>query len=563
MNLSNLLSATRVKKVHFIEPSGRPDPGLTGFKNGLKSGPVMTEISDGLANTSPDVAIGSIHYRGQTVEPEGLFVAVPGSSADGFDFIDQALENGAVAIISERSAFEWRQKTVNEKRPVSEFFYIEVPNARSALSSISAAFYGDPTGKMVMIGITGTNGKTTTARLIETILQQAGGDSHPVRPGVIGTHNYRYRGQTFDNALTTPEAPELQKILSDMYLAGITHVVMEVSSHGIDRHRVDNCWFDIGVFTNLSQDHLDYHGDMGTYWSCKKKWFTENLRNGPKKDWAKAVINCDHPKGRELADLLSGNQYPLPVITVGRDKNCAVWLDNLTFDITGTTGRITTPEGKFQFSTPLVGEYNMENIICAAGVGEALGLPLETIRKGIEALSSVPGRLESVPNNYQRHIYIDYAHSPDALARVLSTLRSLSSGRIVCVFGCGGDRDRKKRPLMGDIAARYSDLTMITSDNPRTEDPERIIAEICSGMNTGGLVFYQADELKSGFNRKGYAVEPDRKKAIALGLTASRWGDTVLISGKGNETYQIIGDSVIHFDDRQEVLMFLSAGLPD
>ena len=552
MKLSALFRTIPIKNVHFIDPSSPVPYEITG--SGADAGSGMSPVVQ--HPIYPDTDVGSIHYRAQQVEPGGLFVAVPGLSADGYDFIGQALERGARVIVSQRSGYEWKQKRYDEKIIGKGFTYIEVEDARKILANISAVFYNDPSGKMVMIGITGTNGKTTTARLVENMLLQT---DRKTNPGVIGTHNYRYNGKTFDNPMTTPEAPELQKILLDMYNSGISHVVMEVSSHGIDRYRVDHCWFDVGVFTNLTQDHLDYHGTMDAYWSCKKKWFTDCLRTGPKKNRAKVVINCDHSKGKELSGILTNSPYNLPVITIGQHKSYSIWPDDLTFDLAGTSGRMTTPRGSFHFRTSLVGKYNLENILCAVGVGEALGLPLESLKKGVESVSSVSGRLEFIPNGYQRFIYVDYAHTPDALARVLSTLQNLTSGRIICVFGCGGDRDKGKRPLMGEVAARFCDLTVVTSDNPRTENPDQIVDQICRGMKEASLERYSPATLTGGFKNKGYAVEPDRKKAIALGITASGAGDTILISGKGNETYQILGKQVIPFDDRQEIREILSA----
>jgi len=551
MKLSALLKTIQVKHTHFIGPAC----------NEIAGSRIKPEYDTSSAIQSsflPDTDIGSIHYRAQQVEPGGLFVAVPGQRADGYNFIGQALKRGAKVIVSQRSGDEWRQKPYHETEGGEGFTYIEVENVRKTLADISAVFYDNPSGKVVMIGITGTKGKTTTAQLIESVLLQTGEGIHP---GVIGTHNYRYNGKTFDNPLTTPEAPELQKILMDMANTGISHVVMEVSSIGIDQYRVDHCWFDVGVFTNLSQDHLDYHGTMEAYWSCKKKWFTDHLRRGPKKKRAKAVINCDHVKGRELYSILTDTTFNLPVISVGLHQKYSVWADDLLFDLTGISGRLSTPRGSFHFKTSLVGKYNLENILCAAGAGEALELPLSSIKKGIESVPPVSGRLEFIQNDYHRFIYVDFAHSPDAMERVLSTLRNLTSGRIICVFGCGGDRDKGKRPLMGEIAARFCDLSIVTSDNPRAEDPGQIIDQICRGMKKTFLEYYSSTGITNGFYDKGYTVEPDRKRAIRLSIAVSSVGDVIVIMGKGDETYQIIGEKVIPFDDRLEVKKALSTGL--
>jgi UDP-N-acetylmuramoyl-L-alanyl-D-glutamate--2,6-diaminopimelate ligase len=361
------------------------------------------------------------------------------------------------------------------------------------------------------------------------------------------------------NPMTTPEAPDLQRILSDMLAKGISHVVMEVSSHGIDRHRVDHCNFDVGVFTNLTQDHLDYHGDMNTYWSCKKRWFTEYLNAGPKRDRVSTVVNCDHPRGRELSELLSGSPYRQRLITTGHLGDNLVCAKDVTLSMAGISGRLVTPKGSFDLESSLVGKHNLENILCAIGVGEALDLSTEALKAGIESIAAVPGRLESVPNDRHRFVYVDYAHTPDALERVLSTLKKLSSGRLICVFGCGGNRDRGKRSRMGEIAVTYCDLAVVTSDNPRTEDPDRIIEDVCEGIAKSSPHRFDAEDLKEGFMEPGYVVDPDRRGAIALSLAASDRDDTILIAGKGDETYQIIGEQVLPFDDREEARRALSS----
>ena len=467
--------------------------------------------------------IVSIHYKSQDVRQNGLFVAIPGLVADGHDFIDAALTNGASAVIT--------QKPVNR-----DTITIEVDNTRKALAAVSAMFYGNPSESLFIIGITGTNGKTTTAYLIENILSKAG-----FKVGVIGTINYHYSGKTFNNPVTTPESLDLQKILAEMLDNGITHVVMEVSSHSIDLHRIENCRFDVGVFTNLTQDHLDYHKDMDSYWACKKKFFTDILRSGPKKDRAIAVINCDDERGKELAKSLMADTRgsKLKILQLSDQM---IQPKRIKYDPAGILGRIATTEGEFDFKSPFVGKHNLKNIICATGVGIALNIPLGAIKAGIETTPCVRGRLETIPNDIGRFIYVDYAHTPDALKQVLLSLRSLTRGRIICIFGCGGDRDKKKRPQMGEIAGSFSDLSIITSDNPRTEEPMEIIRQVLDGV----------EKAVKSLPPKRYIVEPDRKKAILLGITASQPGDTVLIAGKGHETYQIIGNKTVPFDDRKE-----------
>ncbi len=353
--------------------------------------------------------------------------------------------------------------------------------------------------------------------------------------------------------MTTPESLDLQKILSDMRRDGVTHVVMEASSHAMDLYRIKGCWFDVAAFTNLSQDHLDFHGDMQSYWSSKKRLFSEYLIQGPKKEKASAVINCDDPRGRELADTLS-----IPVVKTGSAPDCEIKPENFKCNLVGTDGKVATPGGSFNFKTPLVGVHNVENILSAAGVAAALKIAPDTIKAGIEALSTIPGRLEPIENTAGRFVYVDYAHTPDALENAVSPLKEIAPARIICVFGCGGDRDKEKRPLMGEIVARLCDLSIVTSDNPRTESPLTIIDQILPGVRKSEGFGYSATDLRSGFSKKGYAVEPDRRRAIELGITASRPDDAVLIAGKGHETYQILGKETIDFDDREEARMALA-----
>jgi UDP-N-acetylmuramoyl-L-alanyl-D-glutamate--2,6-diaminopimelate ligase len=483
-----------------------------------------------------DPEIKSVHYRAQEVQSGGLFVAIAGHAADGHNYVDQALQRGAVAVVSQK---EITGKTIN----------IRVAGTRQALADIAACFFDYPSQRLTVIGITGTNGKTTTAYLVESILQQAG-----YRVGVIGTINYRYADKIFANPITTPESLDLQRILADMQQAGVSHVVMEASSHAIDLYRIRNCWFDAAVFINLSQDHLDFHGDMKSYWVSKKKLFTEYLVDGPKRDRAVAVINCNSSNGRELADILQ-----VPVIKTGSGPDDMVRAQNAQFDQNGTTGEIVTPGETFHFKSELVGRHNLENILCAAGVGSALNLSTGDIKSGIEAVSAIPGRLERIENNTGRFVYVDYAHTPDALKNVIDALRMVMADRIICVFGCGGDRDTAKRPLMGEIAAQLCDLSVVTSDNPRTEDPTAIINQILKGVQQVKSRCYSAADFRNGFKDKGYVVEADRQRAIQLAIRVSEPGDTVLIAGKGHETYQILGTTTKPFDDREEARKALRA----
>ena len=489
-----------------------------------------------------DMDIESIHYRAQEVQPGGMFVAIKGQTADGHDFMHQAVQKGAAAVVIQKEPSQPYLNQCLARAVQTEAIIIKVPDTRKAMADLAARFYGEPSEDMTLIGITGTNGKTTVAYLIESILLKAG---H--KTGVIGTINYRYADQTFNNPMTTPESPDLHRILAQMRAAGVTHVVMEASSHAMDLYRVRGCWFDVAVFTNLSQDHLDFRGNMQAYWSSKKKLFTDYLTQGPKMERAVAVINCNDPRGRELTDSL-----PMRVVKTGSNPDCEIRIENYQCELIGTTGKAATPGGSFDFKTPLVGVHNVENILNATGVGSALKIAPSAIKEGIEALSAIPGRLESITNNTGRYVYVDYAHTPDALENAVSAIKEIAPARIICVFGCGGDRDQKKRPLMGEVVARLCDLAIVTSDNPRTENPLAIIEQILPGVKQAKGVEYAPGDLRNGYEAKGSVVEPDRRRAIELGINVSRPDDAVLIAGKGHETYQIIGNTTIDFDDREE-----------
>lgn len=499
--------------------------------------PSGTFPAEGALPGAPEVS--GLFYRAQEVTPGGLFVALKGFAADGHDFIPQALARGATAVVCERPV-------------TADAVVIQVSDGRKALAALAAEYFGHPSRHMTVVGITGTSGKTTTSYLIESILKAAG---HTV--GVIGTVNYRYADTVCANPVTTPESLDLQRILADMRAAGITHVVMEISSHALDLQRVHACDVDMAVFTNLSQDHLDFHHDMQTYWTSKRQLFERVLPATTGKTRIRAVVNVDDPRGRELAKTLA-----LRHLTTGQTQGADVRTEATQLDLNGIRAQIQTPHGELAIRSALVGRHNLENIRNAVGVALALDLPLTAIAAGIAALGNVPGRLERVADPAaHRFVYVDYAHKPDALEKTLQALRAVTSDRIICVFGCGGDRDRAKRPLMGAIAARLSDLTVVTSDNPRTEPPGQIIDQIVAGVRAEIEQYYTAESLKAGFQAKGYTVEPDRRRAIVMGIQASRPGDTVLIAGKGHEPYQIIGREKFPFDDRIEAKQALRNAL--
>jgi UDP-N-acetylmuramoyl-L-alanyl-D-glutamate--2,6-diaminopimelate ligase/murE/murF fusion protein len=331
--------------------------------------------------------------------------------------------------------------------------------------------------------------------------------------------------------------------------AGVSHVVMEASSHAIDLDRIYRCDLDMAVFTNLSQDHLDFHQDMQAYWSSKKRLFTEYLVAGHDPETRTAVVNADSRHGRELIQELS-----CPCVAVGHALENPIHPVELDMGLKGISGTIEMPGGTFSFQSKLAGGHNLENVLCATGAATAMNLSPQIIQAGIERLNTVPGRLERVPGTAGRPVFVDYAHTPDALENVLKALKALEPERLICIFGCGGDRDRAKRPMMGEISARLSDLTIVTSDNPRSEQPAAIIADILPGVQSAGALEYRPEDIRNGWQAKGYLVEPDRRQAIRLGINASQTGDIVVIAGKGHETYQIIGSRTLAFSDVEEAL---------
>jgi UDP-N-acetylmuramyl-tripeptide synthetase len=467
-----------------------------------------------------DPEITSIHSKAQEVRPGGLFIAIKGFTKDGHDYIDKAFDNKASIVVAQKIT----RKGLN---------IIQVKNTRKAMASIADQFFLNPTEKITLIGITGTNGKTTTTWILESILKAAG---HKV--GVIGTINVRYNGKLYDTEVTTPESIDLQKIFFDMKNAGITHVIMEVSSHAVDLNRVDHCRFDIGIFTNFTQDHLDYHKTMDEYWKCKKAFFTKILNAENSKGTPTAVLNIDDKKGIKLADLLS--KKDINILKTGISKKADLTCKEIKNDISGLKTKLTENKNEIEIESSLTGGFNLENILCATGAAHSLGISFKNIKKGIEECKNIPGRLERIENDIDRFIFVDYAHTPDALESILKTLKPLKTddkSKLITLFGCGGDRDPLKRKTMGKIAAEYSDLIIVTSDNPRSEDPEKIIEDILKGIDIGNT-------------QKELIVQPDRKKALITAVKLSSPGDIIIAAGKGHETYQILKNGKIDFDDR-------------
>ncbi len=482
---------------------------------------------------SMDTDVTGLHYDSRQIRPGDAFFALRGVVSDGHEFIAGALAGGASVIFCEEPFAGEGQVTV-----------VRVTNARLAMAMAAAEFYGDPTRDMPVVGVTGTNGKTTITYLLEAVLNRAG-----LAPAVVGTINYRYGTDLRQAPHTTPESLDLMKQVSDFRRQGAASLVMEVSSHALDQYRADGVHFQVGVFTNLTPEHLDYHGDMEKYFASKNHLFKELLP----RDGGRAVINIDNDYGRRLAATLPG------ALTCGRRPLADVHPENLAVSLQGIRGRVATPLGTVEIVSPLLGDFNVENLLCAIGAGVALDLPLQVISAGINAAVGVPGRLEQVENERGAVILVDYAHTGDALRRVLDALLALAPKRLLTVFGCGGDRDRGKRPVMAEAAARGSDIAIATSDNPRTEDPEQILNDVRAGLVKVHRREWSRAEAVAGAG-KGYVVIPDRREAIEFAVSLLQPGDLLLVAGKGHEDYQILGTGRIHFDDREELRRALQAG---
>lgn len=445
----------------------------------------------------------------RAVKAGWVFVCLKGARYDGHAFVPKAVRDGAVAVVAERPL-----------RCTAPLFVVR--DTRRALAALSAWAWGYPSSGLDILGITGTSGKTTTAYMVEAILRAAGR-----RPALFGTVAYRFGDRRFPSNHTTAEAPDLQKVISRVRRAGADAVVMEVSSHALDQHRVEGVAFRVGAFTNLSREHLDYHRTMRAYRDAKTRLFAglpAATRGGA------AVVNLDDPAGRLVTGGTSAR-----ILGVSRTSRTGAWLSASAVVATRHGTGFVLREGKRRLSVRLrlLGDYNVDNALVASGVARALGVELEGVRAGLQKLASVPGRFQPVPLPAPFTVVVDYAHKPDALSRVLASARDLRPRRLLCVFGCGGNRDRGKRPVMGAIATSRADFTWVTSDNPRDEAPEAIIREIVRGVRRGGR----------------HAVEPDRRRAIGAALAAARPGDLLVIAGKGHEQYQLVRGRRLPFDD--------------
>jgi len=464
-------------------------------------GDLLPDLSLSEVRGDPATAVSALAYRSDEAGPGALFFCVPGAHVDGHDFAPAAIARGASALVVER----WLGLEVDQVR---------VPSVREAMGPMAAAFHGRPADRLTMVGVTGTNGKTTMTFLLESVFRAAG-----LVPGVIGTTGVRIDGRHVPFPRTTPEAPDLQRLLRLMVEEGVDAAAMEVSSHGLHQHRVDGIRYRVAVFTNLTQDHLDYHASMQEYFEAKARLFTPSMSRH-------AVVNVDSAEGRRLL------RPDLPSTTYGRDRSAEV----RATDVRTTREGISFRVGDLTVRSSLRGLFNVENCLGALATARALGLTDELAAEGIGAVTGVPGRVEAVEGGQDFLVMVDYAHTPDSVENVLRTARPLADGRLIVVFGCGGDRDRAKRPLMGRAATSLADLTVVTSDNPRSEDPAEIIREIERGAKQGG---------------GAYVIEPDRRAAIRLAVSRAAPGDVLVIAGKGHEAYQELAHGTIAFDDRE------------
>lgn len=471
-----------------------------------------------------EVVIQEISSDSKRVSPGSLFVVLKGSRLDARRFIPEAIRRGAVAVVLEGDLPEI---DLERDHPVT---FIRVADSRKALSHLAPYFFKDPAAGLRLIGVTGTNGKTTTAFLVHSLLKNAG-----LKTGLLGTVLYDLGGEILRPTHTTPGLIDLHRYFSRMRSAGVSHVAMEVSSHALDQGRVDGCRFGAAVFTNLTQDHLDYHGTMEAYFGSKRKLFDQTS--------GQRLINLDDPWGKILHDEYKGRSWGY-----GIERKGEIYPSRIESGFDGIQMTVQSPVGEIGVASSLVGRYNVYNLLAAAGVGISLGLSAKEISSGIASMTGVPGRFEKIDLGQDFTVIVDYAHTEDALSRLLEAVSLLSPRRIITVFGCGGDRDRGKRPKMGKVAARFSGKVLLTSDNPRGEPPLSILQEIEAG-------------IRSEAASVDYEVIPNRREAIRRAVGLAETGDAVVIAGKGHENDQIIGSERLPFDDREEARAALAERL--
>ncbi|EOD01257.1 UDP-N-acetylmuramoyl-L-alanyl-D-glutamate--2,6-diaminopimelate ligase [Caldisalinibacter kiritimatiensis] len=472
------------------------------------------ELIDVIGDLTKDIT--DITYDSREVVNGSLFVAIVGFKTDGHKYINDAIEKGAKAVIVERDVQLDKNITV-----------IKVNNSRKALAKVSSTFYDRPSSKINVIGVTGTNGKTSVTYLIKSIF-----DACKRKTGIIGTIGSVIENKVTSTNNTTPESLDLQSILNDMVNTGLDTCIMEVSSHSLELDRVAFCDFNVGIFTNLSVDHLDFHKSIENYLNAKAKLFykTKNFN----------IINIDDKYGKKISSKI--RKLDVPLLTYGTDSNADIIADNIVYSAEGVSFELITPKGEIDIKMNIPGLFSVYNGLAAAACGYAYNIELENIKEGLESVKGVKGRFEVVPTDKDFTVIIDYAHTPDGLEKVMETISQFAKGRKIIVFGAGGDRPRTRRPLMGEVAAKYSDLSIVTSDNPRTEEPNKIIEDIIEGI-----------ERLDG----KYVAITDRKEAIRYALKNSQPNDVILLAGKGHEMYQIIGNKRIPFNEKEIVLEIL------
>jgi UDP-N-acetylmuramoyl-L-alanyl-D-glutamate--2,6-diaminopimelate ligase len=470
-----------------------------------------------------EIEVTGLKTNSHTCQAGDLFIGMPGTRVDGGEFWPGSIAAGAIGAVISPAAAALHPASSGQ-------LVLTAPDLIAACAALAGTFYDRPAHTLKMVGVTGTNGKTTTTHIIEYLLAQA-----QIATALIGTLYTRWPGYQKTATHTTPFAVDLQQQLAQALAAGSQVALMEVSSHALDQGRVMGCPFEVGVFTNLTQDHLDYHETMENYFQAKALLFGSKYLTG------RAIVNLDDPYGKKLISQI-------PAVRVWSysttDASADLWTSELVYAQTGVTGKLHTPKGEIAFSSPLVGDYNLENLLAAVGTSLHLGMSLDAIVAAISQFPGVPGRMERVQISPAQDIttIVDYAHTPDSLESLLTAARPFIRGKVICVFGCGGDRDRTKRPLMGKIAADLADVVVVTSDNPRTEDPAQILKDVVAGIN----------------RTEGVEVIADRAQAIAQAIAIAQPGDGVLIAGKGHEDYQILGTEKIHFDDREQARAALS-----
>jgi UDP-N-acetylmuramoyl-L-alanyl-D-glutamate--2,6-diaminopimelate ligase len=483
----------------------------------ITSAKTIAELTEAKLSGSPELTtspISDVTHDSRRVQSGSLFVAVRGDLFDAHKFIPQVMAAGAAGVISEQAV-----------PPDFAGVWLQVKDVRRAMALAAAEVHRHPSRELQLVGITGTNGKTTTAYLVASIPEAAG---EPV--AMTGTVEYRLGKERRKADRTTPEATDMQRLLREAIEVGCKTAVMECSSQAMDFHRCDELDFAVAVFSNLTRDHLDYHKTMENYWYAKQRLFDGRLGSRPKN----SVINMDDPRGVELAETLERDG--LSVLRYAVNTTADITAHNPQFSLDGIRMTLRTPEGDVDFHSPLVGPPHVYNTLAAVGSGLALGYSLEVIVRALEKCTGAPGRFERVPHQGNFAVVVDYAHSDDALLNVLRTARAVTNGKIITVFGCGGDRDPSKRAPMGAAAGSLSDVVILTSDNPRTEDPNKILSDAEVGIRGTG---------------KSYEKIADRREAIYQAIKQAQAGDLVLIAGKGHEDYQIIGREVFHFDDRE------------